>query len=123
MAAFISMIIGALTLTLVSAVMFKAIESDTLEKNSVIGFRTKSTLASEQAWRAGHQATVPFLKFNSIIGIVGAIASIIFPLMSIASGNGFNDWFIILPMSVFFIQFAVILCAAMKANAAAKASL
>lgn len=60
--------------------LLRRISAGTLKRPSGLfrgfGLRTPSTLASDEAWRAGHQAIVPWLRIVIAIACVGVIASI-----------------------------------------------
>lgn len=43
-----------------------------LERNSAIGLRTRATQASDEAWRAGHEAALPAMRQALQVGYVGA---------------------------------------------------
>jgi uncharacterized membrane protein len=45
-----------------------------LSRNSMIGIRTKYTLASEEAWKAAHDSAVPYLVVMAVAAGAHAVA-------------------------------------------------
>lgn len=64
-----------LSLLVCGVVAYKSTESvvgGSLERNSAIGLRTRATRASDEAWRAGHEAALPVMRQALQLGYVGA---------------------------------------------------
>lgn len=120
MAGYIPLIVGMLLLTTMSTFMSSAIKKGDLEKNNAIGFRTKATLSSENAWEAGHQKSVPYLQATTIIGTLGVITSIVALFLFNRGSDVFNSGLFVVPIFSFVIQVLMILYAAIKANSAAQ---
>jgi hypothetical protein len=55
-----------------------------LDRNSLVGIRTKATRASDVAWTAGHRAAAPRLRTASRVGYAAAAASIVASAISAA---------------------------------------
>ena len=58
---------GYLVITAISVFLIIAERRQAIRKNSVIGIRTRHTLASDAAWEAGHRAGAPYLWAMAII--------------------------------------------------------
>ncbi len=60
--------------------MAQASRGDGLERNSLIGIRTRATMASDDAWRAGHRAAAALLGVaawsSGGIGVTGTVLAI-----------------------------------------------
>ncbi|WP_150241001.1 SdpI family protein [Nocardiopsis quinghaiensis] len=55
-----------------------------LERNVLIGLRTRATLASDRAWREGHLAAVPWLTATVRVGYVAGVVAVVSVLASMA---------------------------------------
>lgn len=72
-----SVLIAAIGLVLTSLLLDSipsAAAEGSLTRNGAIGIRTKETLRSDEAWRAGHEAAGPVVKKTARIGFVLAAA-------------------------------------------------
>lgn len=65
---------GYLIVAAVSMFLVVAQRRQLIGRNSVIGIRTRHTLASGAAWDAGHEAGVPYLYAMAVISIGHAVA-------------------------------------------------
>ncbi|MCF2572904.1 SdpI family protein [Brevibacterium sp. UCMA 11754] len=65
---------GYLIVAAVSIFLIVAQRRQFIGRNSVIGIRTRHTLASGAAWEAGHRAGVPYLYAMAVISIGHAMA-------------------------------------------------
>ena len=55
-------------------------EGGGLGRNSAVGLRTSATLASESAWRRGHEVIRPYARRGGIIALSAAAASLVLAL-------------------------------------------
>lgn len=67
--------------------MAKATNRGSLERNQLIGIRTKATLASDGAWDVAHKAAIPYMNAVAIIGFAGAALALLSLLMRPADGS------------------------------------
>ena len=65
---------GYLFVTAVSVLMIVAQRRQAIGRNSVIGIRTRHTLASDASWKAGQRAGMPYLIAMAAISICHAVA-------------------------------------------------
>lgn len=65
---------GYLIVAAVSVFLVVAQRRQLFGRNSVIGIRTRHTLASDAAWEAGHEAGVPYLCAMAVISFGHAVA-------------------------------------------------
>lgn len=117
------MMIGISAIMFVSAVLFFWLyfraKNGTLPLNSVAGFRTDATMASEEVWRHVHQ------KYASSIAIAGVgllCLSVVTAAGAIAKGdiNEMPDSFLGVFIVVLVILLLVIVVSGVKANREAK---
>ncbi|MDZ3745341.1 SdpI family protein [Pseudoglutamicibacter albus] len=57
---FVFFLIDASLISLLAVWMVKAANEGSLERNQLIGIRTKATLASDEAWDVAHKAAIPY---------------------------------------------------------------
>ncbi|WP_125188056.1 SdpI family protein [Brevibacterium aurantiacum] len=104
---------GYLVITAISVFLIIAERRQAIRKNSVIGIRTRHTLASDAAWEAGHRAGAPYLWAMAIISTGHAVALLCVELSgATATGNVLSllGWALIL------------VCAGLAAKAANQAA-
>jgi uncharacterized membrane protein len=86
------------------------------EPNPVVGIRTKATISSPEAWQLAHRIAWPLLRRTVWTAVVGLC-------MQVAIGvvTGFGSVVSAVASTVVFLAvLLVLLCAALKGNAAAK---
>lgn len=54
-----------------------------LPMNPIVGIRLRSTMASDQAWKAGHKAAGPYLIVGGVIGLAAVTVSLINPMYDV----------------------------------------
>ncbi|MDO4760790.1 MAG: SdpI family protein [Corynebacterium sp.] len=117
---YINLVVGLVLFAGLGAFMATAIRNNTLVRNEALGIRTKATLASDAAWRAGHEAARPYLHGVVVVGLVGAGVSLAALPFALSDGE-FVQWGLYaLPVVSFVIQIMMFIWSAQKANAAAK---
>lgn len=85
--------------------------SGRLKRNHVAGIRIPATMASDEAWVAGHKASIPFADAAGVAGVLTAIVTPIFVSQA--------WWLVIFGGSIIILIFTLV--AARKADVAAKA--
>ena len=66
--------VGLLVISGVVHLVRSEADRDGLRRNTAVGIRTRSTLTSEAAWRAGHRAASPWLRAAATAGWTTAAA-------------------------------------------------
>lgn len=61
--------IGLLTVSMTMMGLSSPMKKGQLSRNSLIGIKTRHTLASDQAWRKGHAAAVPWVSLAAWVGL------------------------------------------------------
>ncbi|WP_035754421.1 SdpI family protein [Pseudoglutamicibacter albus] len=84
---FVFFLIDALLISLLAVWMARATSKGSLERNQLIGIRTKATLASDGAWDVAHKAAIPYMNAAAIIGFAGAALALLSLLMRPADGS------------------------------------
>ncbi|OFT24013.1 SdpI family protein [Arthrobacter sp. HMSC08H08] len=67
----------ALLVSLMAMWVVKSIGKGSLERNPMIGIRTRATLASDEAWAEAHKASLPHMNAVVRIGNAGALLSLV----------------------------------------------
>ncbi|MFC0582154.1 SdpI family protein [Micrococcoides hystricis] len=103
----------------------RRIAQDRIGLNSLLGIRTKYTMASEQAWRAGHQAAQGLLRLLGMVFYVaaaGVFAVLVLDQFSVLDlSEDARDLTVGLwVVACCIVAVIVVLCAARAANAAAR---
>ncbi|MDF1705848.1 MAG: SdpI family protein [Aeromicrobium sp.] len=81
-----------------------ASRAGTLERNALIGIRTRATMASDAAWAAGHHAAEPALRAAAwacgAAGLVGTVLAIVGTwLAGVAVGAGYGALLVMLVLA------------------------
>lgn len=100
--------------------MTSSIKSGTLTRNTAIGLRTKSTLASDESWEQGHKAALPYLTATSITGIVGAVVTGGLMIGYTIGGKGLPGALIVVPILGLLVQVVTLVKATIDATTSAK---
>lgn len=120
MGGYVSLIVGIFLLTFLSLGMHYSIKAGNLQRNEVLGFRTRSTLASDEAWEVGHRKTLPYLQATTVCGAVGIATSISAPILLDNDSPSSLGVIYVFPILAFLIQIVTIILAALKANKESK---
>lgn len=88
-----------------------------VEPNDVMGIRTRHTRASPEAWVAGHAAALPRLQKSVPVALTTVVASILAQLIA-GGASG-----MVVALTGFMIETAVLISAVGPANRAAKAAI
>lgn len=113
---------SAVGLVLVAGIMHftrSAAANGSLERNSVIGIRTKVTNSSDSAWNAGHRAAGPRILVSSWIGYFFGLLSVVIAFVQLAAGAG-NAVSMVIPAAGYAGLVIFLLIAAKKANEAGR---
>lgn len=71
-----TMFISAAVLLVMGVVFhltYRAVTQESFVRNRAIGIRTRSTLASDAAWREGHRAAAPLLHATALVSYASAM--------------------------------------------------
>jgi SdpI/YhfL family protein len=79
--------IGLLVISGVTQVIRAQAANGDLERNAAMGIRTRATMSSDAAWRAGHRAAVPWLHAATISGCAAAAVSIVSSALLLATAD------------------------------------
>jgi len=113
----ISMSIGLVVISGILAILAKSITRGELPPNAEVGFRTKATKASAEAWYAGHDAVLPYLRAVWPIGLGLAAITLVGGFLASA------DWVVAaLGGAAYLVVIALLMAATVTANRAARAA-
>ncbi|AZM92130.1 MULTISPECIES: SdpI family protein [Streptomyces] len=90
-------------------------------RNSALGIRTRATMASDGAWRAGHAAAAPMLTVAFLTAYAAAAVSLALAVAAASTGSG-SPAALVVPAAGTVAFLALLVTAAVKANAAARAA-
>lgn len=68
--------VGLLMVAIVMYVVTKAAAEGTIEVNSAVGIRTKTTTSCQQAWEIAHRAAFPWVCAASALCVVAALVAL-----------------------------------------------
>ncbi|OLT39952.1 hypothetical protein BJF85_06185 [Saccharomonospora sp. CUA-673] len=91
-----------------------------LPRNHTIGIRTRATQASDEAWEAGHEASIPMMLRSAQAAYVAA-GFTAFTVVALALGDMSVQWAFVPLIGGFVVQIAYALLATRDANRAARA--
>lgn len=97
------------------------VASGAIRRNSAVGIRTKATMASDDAWRAGHAAAAPMLTAAFLTAYAAALTSLALALALALTDSG-SPAAVIVPAAGTVAFLALLVAAAVKANSAARAA-
>lgn len=116
----LSLLVGVAVLSLVTGILVPQIYAGDLRRNHLIGMRTKATLSSDEAWEVGHRASLGYLVFACIVGVVAIIAALgTFVFADVSSGAG-EIMLAAIPIAAFTSQVVAIIAGCVAADRAAK---
>ncbi|MFD0356811.1 SdpI family protein [Streptomyces sp. NPDC127110] len=101
--------------------MRNQVASGAIGRNSAVGIRTRATMASDGAWRAGHAAAAPMLTVAFLTAYAAAATSLALAAASASTGSG-SPAAVIVPAAGTVAFLALLVTAAIKANSAARAA-
>ncbi|WP_106399050.1 SdpI family protein [Actinocorallia populi] len=97
------------------------VTSGNVQRNSVMGIRTKATMSSDSAWEAGHAAATPLLTATYLTAYI--TSAITFALgLALTLGDVENPAALIIPLCGIGVVLALLSVATVKANSAARAA-
>lgn len=117
---YVTLVVGTLVMCALASWMVKATQNGTLERNELVGIRTKATLASDEGWKAGHEAAIPALKAANITGLVGSVAAVIILIFLTPDDGEVTPMQYSFPAAIFAIQVFYFILGAVKGNNKAK---
>lgn len=117
---FFAMLIAPVFLSLLALLMRQATKKGDLARNSALGLRTKTTMSSDQAWKAGHAAAEPYFLAITFVGAVVAVTCLALPFLVGDTDGKYPAGMIVAPALGLVIQVIVLLKATSAANAAAR---
>lgn len=120
---YVSLLTGLLLMAAIGHFIDRSISKSELARNEVFGLRTRATLASDDAWNAGHQSARPYLKATAVIGVIGFAVSLAALTLLQTGDNITEPGIYAIPIAVFLCQIGILIWGTVKANSAAKATL
>lgn len=94
-------------------------KSHSLPMNGMVGIRIPSTRRSEVAWFAGHDAARPALLGAAVVGLCGAVVTVLVGVLLGSSRSG-DDTVTTVGLVAYGIVVAVVGFATYRADAAAR---
>lgn len=119
LADYLSLLIGPFALTVAGGLTYGVMRQGNLPFNGAIGLRTQATMASDEAWRAGHSAAAPYFAALTITGVTVMVVSIILPFF-FYQGALYPVALLVVPATGFVVQVIILVIATKAANSAAK---
>lgn len=111
--ALIPLLFGIGLLPAVCVPLTRMAASGGVDRNSVVGIRTRHTQVSDAAWVAGHAAALPRVKTMVLVAVGTVVLAVV---VTVWGGIG---WGVAVAMAGFLIQVAVLIRATGAANEAA----
>ncbi|KAA5828706.1 SdpI family protein [Saccharopolyspora hirsuta] len=124
MAAAGNSLVLSLSLVFLSGVVHaiqRSIASGKLQRNGMLGIRTKVTMSSEEAWLAGHLAAWPWTRAGAWVGYSAAAVTAAIASWQLVSGAG-SPVLLLLPGAALVVVIALVLIGTRKANVAGRAA-
>ncbi|MBA8826962.1 hypothetical protein FHX42_004346 [Saccharopolyspora lacisalsi] len=90
-----------------------------LERNSLVGIKTKVTKSSDRAWDAGHRAALPWLSVAARVGYAVALLTVVVAVVQLVTGVG-QDIFLAVPGAGYVACVVILLIGTRKANEAGR---
>lgn len=112
----ISLLFAVVLVPVVCVAVTRSATEGNLVRNGAAGIRTRHTRTSDAAWKAGHAAALPRLRRTVPVAVATVPAAVAVQL--IAGGV----WGTVVGLLGFAVQTIVLLSAAGRANAAARAA-
>lgn len=106
--------------TILALLMRQATRKGDLARNSALGLRTKTTMSSDQAWKAGHKAAEPYFLAIAFVGFVVTVACLVLPFVVADTDGLYPAGMIAAPALGLVLQVLVLIKATSAANGAAK---
>ncbi|MGV0869903.1 SdpI family protein [Corynebacterium kalidii] len=100
--------------------MVRRTAAGAFKRNHVYGLRLASTLASDEAWDAGHRAAVPHMRVSGWFGVVMTVITVALILGFVVSGNDVPEALVAVPLGALCIQLVGMTWGTVAANKAAK---
>ena len=118
--AVISAVWGLVVLAGLLVVMARAVHSGGLERNGLMGVRTKATMHCDECWRLAHRAAEPGLRRAGWVAAVAAVVCVVLAVVS--SGRSWGEAATVTAFGVSYVAVVgVLLHAAVVAGRAARA--
>jgi len=113
--------VGLLMLGVTIHFVSNQVASGDLGRNSAIGIRTKATMASDDAWEAGHAAAAPMLTVTHLTAYTAGAITLVIGVASTMTDVG-RPVAIAVPLCGVGAVLTLLVMAASKANSAARAA-